>query len=213
MLDSSKAPYTFHHSTIYVAWQTDEIIGFELWRNILLAITAIFLVTLLLLANFQICFYILLTVIMNLTDIIGLLHFWGITIDIISSINIILSIGLCVDYSVHIALAYMVASGSRRDRAVTAVTTIGPAVVNGGITTFLSLLLCSLTHSQVLRTFFKVFLLTVTFGLLHGVLLLPIILALAGPQNNMKKQEQTNMKKEPSKGTVNTAYIGDGTAK
>ena len=213
MLDSSKAAYTFHHSTIYVAWQTDEIIGFELWRNILLAITAIFLVTLLLLANFQICFYILLTVIMTLTDIIGLLHFWGITIDIISSINIILSIGLCVDYSVHIALAYMVASGSRRDRAVTAVTTIGPAVVNGGITTFLSLLLCSLTHSQVLRTFFKVFLLTVTFGLLHGVLLLPIILALAGPQNNMKKQEQTNMKKEPSKGTVNTAYMGDGTAK
>ena len=37
----------------------------------------------------------------SLADIIGFLHFWDITIDTISCINIVFSVGLCVDYSVH----------------------------------------------------------------------------------------------------------------
>ena len=51
----------------------------------------------------------ILAILLTLTDIIGFLHFWGITIDIISCINIVLAIGLCVDYSVHICHAFLVA--------------------------------------------------------------------------------------------------------
>ena len=99
-------------SKIYAAWETDEIIGFELWRNIGLAIAAISVITLLLLANVRICVYVICIVVITLTDIVGFLHFWGITIDIISCVNIVLAIGLCVDYSVHIGLAFMVAKVS-----------------------------------------------------------------------------------------------------
>ena len=96
-------------SKIYAAWETDEIIGFELWRNIGLAMAAVALVTLVLLANIRICVYVICIVVITLTDIVGFLHFWDITIDIISCVNIVLAIGLCVDYSVHIGLAFMVA--------------------------------------------------------------------------------------------------------
>ena len=99
-------------SKIYAAWETDEIIGFELWRNIGLAIAAISVITLLLLANVRICVYVICIVVITLTDIVGFLHFWDITIDIISCVNIVLAIGLCVDYSVHIGLAFMVAKVS-----------------------------------------------------------------------------------------------------
>ena len=57
----------------------------------------------------RICILVILAIILTLTDIIGFLHFWGITIDIISCINIVLAIGLCVDYSVHICHAFLVA--------------------------------------------------------------------------------------------------------
>ena len=42
---------------------------------------------------------------------VGMLHFWDLTIDTLSCINIVLAIGLCVDYSAHIAHAYIVSEG------------------------------------------------------------------------------------------------------
>jgi len=188
LLNSASSPYSFSHSKVYAAWETDEIIGFELWRNIALAMACVFVVTLLLLANFQICIYVMCIVGITLTDIVGFLHFWDVTIDIISCVNIVLAIGLCVDYSVHIGLAFMVAKGSRKDKAVEAVASIGPAVFNGGFTTFLAVILCSLSYSHVFLTFFKVFVLTVLFGLFHGLVLFPVILSLIGPLSSVKQE-------------------------
>ena len=74
----------------------------------------VFCVTLLLLCNIQICIMVILIVVCTLTDIIGFLHFWGMTIDIISCINIVLAVGLCVDYSVHIGHAFLIAKGLQR---------------------------------------------------------------------------------------------------
>jgi len=171
----------FSHVQVYAAWETDEIIGFEMWRNIGLAMLCVFIVTLILLANLPICLMVLSIVIITLVDIVGFLHFWDITIDIISCINIVLAIGLCVDYSVHIGHAFMVAKGSRKEKAAEAIATIGPAVFNGGMTTFLALVLLGASTSHVFVTFFKVFVLTVLFGLFHGLVLFPVILSLVGP--------------------------------
>jgi Niemann-Pick C1 protein len=111
LISSSNIPGGFSHVQVYTAWETDEIIGFELMRNIGLALACVFLITLILLANFPICLLVLNNVAITLADIVGFLYFWGITIDIVSCINIVLAIGLCVDYSVHIGHAYLVAKG------------------------------------------------------------------------------------------------------
>merc|ERR1719228_2864536 len=156
VIEAVNSSYSFSHSKVYAAWETDEIIGYELWRNIALAMVCVFVVTLLLLCNIQICIMVILLVVFTLTDIVGFLHFWGITIDVISCVNIVLAIGLCVDYSVHIGHAYLIAKGSPQEKAIEAIETIGPAVFNGGLTTFLALVLCSLSTSHVFITFFKV---------------------------------------------------------
>ena len=49
--------------------------------------------------------------------------------------------------------------GSKSERAVSAVEAIGPAVLNGGVTTFLALVLLSGSTSHTFLTFFKVFVL------------------------------------------------------
>ena len=102
-------PFSF--VKVYAAWETDQIIGYELGRNIGLALGAILTVILILLSNIKITLTVFLTVVLTLIDIIGFLHFWNITIDIISCVNIVLAVGLCVDYSVHIAHAFLVAQG------------------------------------------------------------------------------------------------------
>ena len=92
-------------------WESDIIIGGELWRNLGLSIACVVLITFLLLCNLHICLMVVFMVTLSLVDIVGFLHFWNITIDVISCINIVLAVGLCVDYSVHIGHAYLVSKG------------------------------------------------------------------------------------------------------
>ena len=111
VIQEAASPYNFSHTRVYAMWETDVIIGGELWRNLGLSITCVVFITFLLLCNLQICLMVVFMVSLSLTDIIGFLHFWNITIDIISCINIVLAVGLCVDYSVHIGHSYLVTKG------------------------------------------------------------------------------------------------------
>lgn len=45
-------------------------------------------------------------------NVLGFMHFWGLTIDVVSSIIVIISIGLCVDYSAHIASTFLSSKGN-----------------------------------------------------------------------------------------------------
>ena len=69
------------------------------------------MITLVLLSNFVASFLVLVCVIFTLTDVVGILHLWGITVDVPSCSCIVMSVGLCVDYSAHIAHAFLVSAG------------------------------------------------------------------------------------------------------
>lgn len=165
----------------YAAWETDEVIAEEVYRNILLAIIAVFLSTLIFIANLRGAVIIIFVVLITLVDVGGFLHFWGITIDTVSCNNLVIAIGLCVDYSVHITHRFLSEHGSRDERVVSTLQNIGPAVFNGGFSTFLAFILLAGSKSHVFSSFFKIFFLVVTFGLYHGLVFLPVILSLFGP--------------------------------
>ena len=93
----------------------DIIIGGELWTNILLSLACVVVITFLLLCNLTVCLTVVTMVTMTLTNVVGYLHYWDSTIDIISCIGVVLSIGLSVDYSVHIGHSYLVAKGEFSD--------------------------------------------------------------------------------------------------
>ena len=48
--------------------------------------------------------------------IMGTIHFWGLTIDIVTTICVVLAIGLSVDYSSHIGHTFMIRSGTRKGK-------------------------------------------------------------------------------------------------
>eukprot|EP00092_Neocalanus_flemingeri_P026887 GFUD01029143.1.p1 GENE.GFUD01029143.1~~GFUD01029143.1.p1 ORF type:complete len:1040 (-),score=194.28 GFUD01029143.1:157-3276(-) len=188
LIEESNIPGAFSHVQMYVVWETDQIIGFEMLKNLGMALACIFLITLLLLANMSICLMVLAMVIFTLVDIVGCLHFWGITVDMASYINIILAVGLCVDYTVHIGHAFLLSKGSSKEKAVEAVSQIGPAVFNGGFSTFLAMILLGASTYRAFVTVFKVFFLTVLFGLFHGLVLFPVLLSLVGPAAEIADQ-------------------------
>ena len=71
--------------------------------------------------------------------------------------------------------------GDKNKRIGKTLANIGPAVFNGGFSTFLAFILLMNSQSYVFMTFFKIFSLVVFFGLFHGMVFLPVILSLIGP--------------------------------
>ena len=177
----------FPWAYLYSAWETDEVISLEVYRNIALAVVAVFFTTLFFICNFRGAVIIIFCVLLTLVDVGGFLHFWGITIDTVSCNNLVIAIGLCVDYSVHITHRFLYEEGTHNERTVATVQNIGPAVFNGGFSTFLAFILLAGSRSHVFSSFFKIFFLVVTFGLFHGLIFLPVILSLIGPSSYFTK--------------------------
>jgi hypothetical protein len=85
------------------------------------------------------------------------MYLWGLTIDMVACSNLIISVGLCVDFSAHVAHSFMhQRNGSKNDRIVSTLTSIGPAVFNGGISTLIAIIMLVSSESHVFISYFKV---------------------------------------------------------
>ncbi len=187
--------YSFSDSTVYISWETDRIIGAELWRNMSMCLACVFLITLVMLADIRICFFVMTCVLFTMVAVTGGLYYWNQAIDAFVCIHLVICIGLCVDYSAHIAHAFIVGEGTSTQRAAHGFSEMGPAIFHGGTTTFVALSFLGFSESMVFIVFFKVFVLTVIIGLFHGLIYLPVALAVFG-SNRVTKVEPEGFNKE-----------------
>lgn len=127
------------------------------------------------------CLLISFSIISTIICILGVMFYWDLVIDHVAVINLILAVGLAVDYSAHIGHTFMLKKGSKDERAIEAIGSIGAAVLNGALSTFLAVVLLSASESYVFRVLFKQFFATVVLGVGHGLILLPVLLSIVGP--------------------------------
>jgi predicted RND superfamily exporter protein len=66
----------FPLSPSYNVWETDEIIAYELYRNLGLSTLCIFIVTLCLFGDLFYSAVVLVMVVMSIVDVAGFMHFW-----------------------------------------------------------------------------------------------------------------------------------------
>lgn len=170
-------------SKFFAMWITDELIDVEVTRNLELALICVMACTILLIADWQICFWIFICVLVTMINVCGFMQRWGLTIDLVSCIGLELAIGLCVDYATHIGHTFLTTSeGTRQERALKTVSSIGSAVLFGGLSTLIGVFMMSQSDAYTFQSFFKIFFLVIIFGLFHGTLLFPVILSWIGPK-------------------------------
>jgi predicted RND superfamily exporter protein len=141
----------------------------------------VYIITVILFADFLTSSLVLAMVGMIDVNIIGMFYFWDVTLNGITIIVIVISIGIAVDYNAHIAHAFKHATGTRNERVIIAFDTLGISVLHGAVSTFLAIVVLAFSGGYVFRIFFKSFFGIVLFGMTHGMILLPVLLSWVGP--------------------------------
>ncbi|CAF0966260.1 unnamed protein product [Adineta steineri] len=191
----------FPYSIFYVFYDQYLTIWRNLLTNLTLSFTAVFIVTCILLGfDFHTAFLIILCVFMIITDMFGVMYLWHIELNAISAVNIIMSVGIAVEFCAHIARYFAVSQGETRlIRARIALAEMGSSVFSGiTLTKIGGVVVLAFAKSQLFQVFyFRMYFSLVIIGAVHGLLFLPILLSYFGPQavaivDDRKYPEQLN---------------------
>jgi len=157
------------------------------------AVLIIFLLSSLLLGSLFTGLVVSLTVVMIVVDIIGVMAVFHVSLNAISLVNLVICVGIGVEFCAHIARAFMFPSKSvmekarnkfrgRDARAWTALVNVGGSVFSGiTITKLLGVCVLAFTRSKIFEIYyFRIWLALVIFAASHALVFLPVALSFAG---------------------------------
>ena len=131
---------TFPISRPFIFFEQYAITSRETMRNLLIAALAVFVVTSPFLVDCTVTFLVVLNFVALICELFGLMVVWDVSLNSVSMINLVMAIGFAVDYSAHIAHAYVTSNkATANERVVDALSTLGASVLMGGKSTHLIL--------------------------------------------------------------------------
>ncbi|CAG9988476.1 unnamed protein product [Clonostachys byssicola] len=193
----------FPYSIFYIFFhQYLEIVG--LTAGLLSAVVGIiFVVASILLGSVLTSAVVTLTVIMSVIDIMGAMSLFGVSLNAVSLVNLIICVGISVEFCAHIARAFMFPSRTvmesnnfglrgRDARAWTALVNVGGSVFSGiTVTKLLGVCVLAFTRSKIFEIYyFRVWLALVIFAAIHALIFLPVALSIAGGQGYVDPESE-----------------------
>lgn len=163
--------------------------------SISLSMMAVFLVVLFITGDIRVTLMVLISVALVDLFLLGLIHFWDLTMNNIVVVNLVIGLGLSVDYSAHIGHTYLTTeppaecttnSEKRLFKARVAVSKMGSSVLHGGFSTFLAIIVLSGAKSYIFVAFFRLWFGIIVFGMANGFILLPIVMSFVGPCHELE---------------------------
>ncbi|KAM6364404.1 protein patched homolog 1-like [Pluvialis apricaria] len=115
-------------------------------------------------------------------ELFGMMGLIGIKLSAVPVVILVASVGIGVEFTVHIALAFLTAVGDKNRRAVLALEHMFAPMLDGAVSTLFGvLMLAGSEFDFIVRYFFAVLSILTILGVLNGLVLLPVLLSLFGP--------------------------------
>jgi len=121
---------------------------------------------------------------MIIIETYGLLYFMGLKINGVCVVNLVMAVGVSVEFTCYIIRSFMVTTGTRQQRATAAFLAMAVPTANGGIATFVGIIVMAFAVFPYFKIyFFNMYVLIIFIGMGNGLLLLPVILSWIEPDS------------------------------
>uniref|UniRef100_A0A672ZNR9 SSD domain-containing protein n=1 Tax=Sphaeramia orbicularis TaxID=375764 RepID=A0A672ZNR9_9TELE len=166
----------------FLFWEQYVSLRHWLLLSISVVLACTFLVCALFLLNPWTAGIIVLVLSLMTVELFGFMGLMGIKLSAVPVVILIASVGIGVEFTVHVALAFLTAIGDRHKRAVLALEHMFAPVLDGAFSTLLGvLMLAGSEFDFIVRYFFAVLAILTVLGVLNGLVLLPVLLSYFGP--------------------------------
>lgn len=180
--DESGLPVFAYANTFKFYEQFEQTVP-NIIQSFIIALESMYIIALIFVPDLQSTICIILSMISIMIGLVGCMHLWGLALSSITMVELIMSIGFCIDFSVHVTHAFIacVGPGSKRERAYKACLRTGLPVFNSAISTVAGFCFLGFKQSFVYMSFFKAVVILMSLGVINSMLFLPVLLGIMGP--------------------------------
>ena len=173
----------FPYSVFYVFFE--QYLEMDYYATVTFSVAAIsiLIVSYLFLGSLWAAALTMLVVMSIVIDMMGCMYLFDIQFNAVSLTNLAMSVGIALEFCIHIVRSFTVEDGTRTFRAQVAMGRMGTPVFNGiALTKLIGVLVLSLSQTAIFQIYyFRMYLILVILSTLHAFVLLPVLLMLVGP--------------------------------